>query len=68
MSTILIRQATIEDFSTVCDILQEAASWLEERNMKLWGEQEISPKVICLDIQSNSFYLAFFPNSYIVLI
>jgi GNAT superfamily N-acetyltransferase len=62
MPTILIRQATLEDLATVCDILQEAALWLEKRNMKLWGEQEISPKVVRSDIQSNSFYIAFCEN------
>lgn len=62
MSTILVRQATLEDLATVCDILQEAALWLEKRNIALWGEKEISPQVISLDIQADLFYIAFCDN------
>ena len=62
MSTILVRQATSKDLTTVCDILQEAALWLEKRNMALWGEKEISTEVIRSDIQSNSFHIAFCEN------
>ena len=59
MSAFFVRQATLEDIKTVCSILQEAALWLEQRNMKLWGEQEISAKVILPDLQSRLFYIAF---------
>jgi GNAT superfamily N-acetyltransferase len=62
MSAILVRQATLEDIKTVSDILNEAASWLEQRNMKLWGEQEISTKAVLSDIQSGLFYIAFYED------
>ena len=63
MSNVLIRQATLEDVKTVSDILNEAASWLEQRNMKLWGKQEISTEIIAFDIQLGLFYIAFYGNS-----
>lgn len=62
MSTISVRQATLEDIKTVSDILNEAASWLEQRNMKLWGEQEISTKVVLFDIKSGLFNIAFYED------
>lgn len=63
MPTISVRQATLKDLATVCDILQEAALWLEKRNMALWGEKDISPKVISSNIQANLFYIAFCASS-----
>ena len=59
MSIISVRQATLEDIETVSDILNEAASWLKQRNMKLWGKQEISTKVVLLDIELGLFNIAF---------
>ena len=59
MSTISIRPATLKDLTIVSDILYEAALWLKQRNMPLWGEQEISAKVVYSDIQSNLFHIAF---------
>ena len=59
MSPVLVRQAALEDLPTVSDILYEADSWLEQQNMGLWGEDEISPQVVRLDIQSGLFYIAF---------
>ena len=41
MSIVFVRQATLEDIHIVADILYEAALWLKQRNMTLWGEQEI---------------------------
>ena len=62
MSTFLVRQATLEDFRIVSNILCEAASWLKQQNMTLWGEQEISAKVVLSDIKSGLFYIAFYEN------
>lgn len=59
MSAVFVRQATLEDIQTVADILQEAALWLKQRNMTLWGEQEISARVVLSDIQLGLFYVAF---------
>ena len=58
MSTVLVRQATLKDLLVVSDILSETASWLKQRNMTLWTEEEISPEAIRFDIQSGLFYLA----------
>ena len=63
MPNVLIRQATSEDIETVFDILNEAALWLKQRNMKLWGRREISAKIIASDIQLGLFYIAFYENS-----
>lgn len=63
MSPVLVRQAALEDLPTVSDILYEADSWLEQQNMGLWGEDEISPQVVRLDIQSGLFYIAFCEDS-----
>ena len=60
MSTFFVRQATLEDIKTVSNILHEAALWLKQRNMTLWGEQEISAKAVFSDIQSGLFYIAFY--------
>ena len=62
MLNVSVRQATLEDVETVSDILNEAASWLKQRNMKLWGEREISTKVVFSDIKSGLFYIAFYEN------
>jgi GNAT superfamily N-acetyltransferase len=59
MSSILVRQAVPSDRSTVSDILAEAVLWLEQKNMPLWGENEISAEIVRQDIESGSFYIAF---------
>ena len=62
MSTISISQASLKDLKTVSSILHEAALWLKQRNMMLWGEREISAKVLLPDIQSGLFYIAFYQS------
>jgi GNAT superfamily N-acetyltransferase len=59
MSSILVRQAISDDRLTVLDILTEAALWLEQKNMPLWGKTEISAAVVSQDIESGCFYIAF---------
>ena len=63
MLPVSVRQATLEDLSIVSSILNEAALWLEQQNMALWGEDEVSPQVLRPDIQSGLFYMAFCENS-----
>ncbi|MEO0377975.1 MAG: GNAT family N-acetyltransferase [Cyanobacteria bacterium P01_A01_bin.17] len=58
MQPITVRQATLEDLPIVAAILEEAASWLEQRNMALWGDDEISLQVLRPDVQSGLFHLA----------
>ena len=62
MTSVLVRQATIKDAGIVSDILHEAALWLKQRNMTLWGEREISTTVVRSDIQSGLFYIAFYED------
>jgi len=63
MVPVLVRQATLEDVSTVSIILNEAALWLEQQNMALWGEAEVSPEVVCQDIEAGLFYVGFYEGS-----
>lgn len=63
MLPVSVRQAVLEDLSTVSGILSEAASWLEQQNMTLWGEAEVSPKVVCQDIKAGLVYIAFHEGS-----
>ena len=63
MLPVLVRQATLEDISLVSATLCEAALWLEQRNMALWGEAEMSPEVVCRDIEAGLFYIAFYESS-----
>ncbi|MBW4454007.1 MAG: hypothetical protein KME55_15555 [Nostoc indistinguendum CM1-VF10] len=39
---ISIRQATIQDTVIVSDVLLEAALWLQERGIPMWGDSEVS--------------------------
>lgn len=63
MLPISVRQATLEDISLVSEILCEAALWLEQQNMALWGEAEVSPEVVCQDIETGLFYIVFYESS-----
>jgi GNAT superfamily N-acetyltransferase len=58
MLPISVRQATLEDLSTVTEILSEAAAWLEWQNMGLWQPEHISEAVVCQDIELGLFYIA----------
>jgi GNAT superfamily N-acetyltransferase len=62
MHPISVRQATLNDLSTVASILSEAAFWLKQQNMTLWEENEISTKSICQDIELGLFYIAFYED------
>jgi GNAT superfamily N-acetyltransferase len=58
--TFSVRQATLNDLSTVSDILTEAAVWLEQKNMVLWQQEHISLPAIGQDIELGLFYIAFY--------
>ena len=60
ISSIVVRQATLEDLTTVLDILLEAIVWLEQNNMALWNKDEVSPDLIRPDIEAGLFYIAFY--------
>ena len=53
-----IRQATPEDAAVVTDILNEAARWLEQAGMPLWGEENLEYARIAADVNSGLFFLA----------
>jgi GNAT superfamily N-acetyltransferase len=59
MLQISVRQATLDDLSTVSEILSEAAAWLDRQNMTLWQQEHISLSVIQQDIELGLFYIAF---------
>jgi GNAT superfamily N-acetyltransferase len=59
MFSISVRQATIDDLSTVSDILSEAVAWLDRENMTLWQPEHISKSAITKDIELGLFYIAF---------
>ena len=59
MTPILVRQATVDDLSTVSAILTEAVGWLEQQNMPLWEQEHIALSVIERDIELGLFYIAF---------
>ncbi|WP_309739360.1 GNAT family N-acetyltransferase [Chamaesiphon sp. OTE_20_metabat_361] len=58
MLPIFVRQANLDDLSTVSDILAEAAAWLDRENMTLWQQEHISLSVIQQDIEQGLFYIA----------
>lgn len=60
MQPISVRQATLNDLSTVSSILSEAALWLEQQNIALWEKKETSPESICQDVELGLFYIAFY--------
>ncbi|AUB38665.1 Ribosomal protein S18 acetylase RimI and related acetyltransferases [Nostoc flagelliforme CCNUN1] len=55
---ISIRQATIQDTVIVSDVLLEAALWLQERGIPLWGDSEVSPESISEDVTNGLFFIA----------
>jgi GNAT superfamily N-acetyltransferase len=59
MLVISVRQANLDDLSTVSEILAEAAAWLDFQNMSLWQQEHISRSVIQQDIKLGLFYIAF---------
>ena len=63
MGSIFVRQARLEDTSTVSDILHEAALWLKQKDMPLWGEDEVSSEGIFSDVEAGLFYIAFSQDS-----
>jgi GNAT superfamily N-acetyltransferase len=58
MLPISVRQATLDDLSTVSEILSEAALWLDRKNMALWQQEHISSSAIHQDIEHGLFYIA----------
>jgi GNAT superfamily N-acetyltransferase len=55
---ISIRQASIQDTVIVSDVLLEAALWLQERGIPLWGDSEVSLESISEDVANGLFFLA----------
>lgn len=53
-----VHQATLDDLNPVSDILTEAATWLEQKNMVLWQQEHIAESVIHRDIEHGLFYIA----------
>jgi GNAT superfamily N-acetyltransferase len=53
-----IRQASGEDAAVVVQILQEAASWLEQRGQTLWRDAELQPARIAAEVQQGLYFLA----------
>ncbi|WP_373544954.1 GNAT family N-acetyltransferase [Chamaesiphon sp.] len=54
-----MHQATLDDLSTVSEILSEAAAWLDRQNMTLWQPEHISKSTIIQDVELGLFYIAF---------
>jgi GNAT superfamily N-acetyltransferase len=42
----------------VCDILAEAAAWLERRGMAMWRLDELAPERVAADIAARLFFIA----------
>jgi len=55
---ILIRQAGIADVHTVSEILIEAESWLEKRDIPLWNVNDLSVESLLEDVTSGFYILA----------
>ncbi|MEA5606033.1 GNAT family N-acetyltransferase [Nostoc sp. UHCC 0252] len=55
---ISIRQATIQDTVIVSDVLLEAALWLQERGVPLWGDSELSLESISEDVANGLYFIA----------
>ncbi|MCC5642337.1 GNAT family N-acetyltransferase [Nostoc sp. CHAB 5824] len=55
---ISIRQATIQDTVIVSDVLLEAALWLQERGIPLWGDSQVSLESISEDVANGLFFIA----------
>ncbi|HZV36283.1 MAG TPA: GNAT family N-acetyltransferase [Verrucomicrobiae bacterium] len=55
---ISIRQATTQENPVVCEILLEAARWLEQSGTPMWRDDELLPARIAADVETNSFFVA----------
>ncbi len=55
---IVIREARPENAGVVCDILAEAADWLERRGEAMWRLDEIAPEQVAADIAARLFFVA----------
>lgn len=53
-----IRQARPADTASISAVLNEAAAWLEECNMQLWREAELSTDRVASDVENQLFFLA----------
>lgn len=42
----------------VCEILLEAARWLEQSGTPMWRDDELLPARITADVETNSFFVA----------
>lgn len=62
MLPISVRQATLNDLSTVSGVLSEAALWLKQQSMALWEEKEVSPSNIYQDVELGLFHIAFYED------
>ena len=58
-----VRQASLDDLSTVSSILSEAALWLKQQNMVLWEDKDTSPESISQDVELGLFYIAFYEDT-----
>ena len=63
MQPVSVRQASLDDLSTVSSILSEAAFWLKEQNMVLWEDKDTSPESIYQDVELGLFYIAFYKDA-----
>ncbi|MBW4643997.1 MAG: GNAT family N-acetyltransferase [Goleter apudmare HA4340-LM2] len=57
---ISIRQASIQDTFIISDILQEVATWLQQRGIPLWDDSELAPERISQDVADGLFFIADF--------
>lgn len=53
-----VRQATPQETPFVCDILLEAATWLQHRGLPMWRESELLPECVAGDVAAGLFFLA----------
>ena len=53
-----IQPATLDDCGSVSDILLEAASWLAQRGISMWREDEVVASRIREDVAAGLFFLA----------
>src|SRR5262245_29636589 len=56
--SVTIRPATPQDTDTVSAILQEAALWLEKKNVPLWQAGELHPANLSADVSDRLFFIA----------
>lgn len=63
MQPVSVRQASLDDLSTVSSILSEAALWLKQKNMVLWEDKDTTPESIYQDVELGLFYIAFYEDA-----